>query len=199
MDNQGGRRLLPLFPGIQVPCIQKPFQQEGIMADPFMSQISMVGFDYPPRGWAKCDGALLQINQYQALFSLLGTAFGGDGRSTVGLPDMRGRSPVHVSSSYRLGWHGGSEQVSIGGDQTPPHRHTMVASSNPAGGRNTTGALLGAATSSVYATPPSSSQLVPLDGDSLTAVGHEQGHENRQPYTTINFIISLTGIYPSRS
>ena len=169
------------------------------MADPFMSQISMVGFNFPPRGWAKCDGALLQISQYQALYALIGTTFGGDGRSTVGLPDMRGRSPISQDANYRMGFYGGSEMAYIGGDQTPPHRHGMVASSNPGSGRGPTiGALLGKTTASAYATPPSSGQLVPLDGDSLTAVGHEQGHENRQPYTTINFIISLTGTFPSR-
>lgn len=170
------------------------------MADPFMSQISMVGFDFPPKGWAKCDGALLNVASFQALYAIMGTTFGGDGIYTFNLPDMRGRSPLHEGHGYSRGQRGGLELVDIRNEHTPPHRHTATASANAASGRTVTiGPLLGEAATNVYASPPSSGQLIPINDDSLVAVGGSHGHENRQPYTVLNFIIALTGTYPPRS
>ncbi len=170
------------------------------MAEPFMSQISMVGFDFPPKGWAKCDGARLSVSSHGALFSLLGTTYGGDGRDYFLLPDMRGRSPLHGNPHYEPGQAGGVETVRVGFEETPPHRHTAMASSNAGSGRTVNiGPMLGQAAAEVYATPPSSGQLVPINDGSLESVGDHQGHENRQPYTVLNFIIALTGTFPPRS
>ncbi len=169
------------------------------MADPFISQISMVGFDFPPKGWAKCDGSSLSVGSHQALYGIIGIAFGGDGIYKFNLPDVRGRSPVHIGHGYSRGHHGGNELVNIQSEQTPPHRHTAVASTNAGSSRTVAiGALLGEATANVYATPPSSSQLISINDDSLVGVGGNQGHENRQPYTVLNFIIALTGTVPPR-
>ncbi len=170
------------------------------MADPFISQISMVGFDFPPKGWAKCDGSSLTVSGHQALYSIIGVAFGGDGIYNFNLPDVRGRSPVHIGHGYSRGHSGGAELVNIQGEQTPPHKHTATASSNAGSSRTVTiGPLLGEATANVYATPPSSGQLISMNDDTLVAVGHGQGHENRQPYTVLNFIIALTGTFPPRT
>ena len=173
------------------------------MSEPFVGEIIMVGFNFAPRGWAFCDGQLLAIMQNQALFSLLGTIYGGDGRTTFGLPPLRGRIPLHAGTgpgltNRRLGERSGQEQVSLNANQLPAHNHTLMASGSPADTPGPAGALL--AEAPVYgppATPPKqmSPQAMSNAGDGTTSIPHD----NMQPFLAIRFCIALVGVYPSRS
>lgn len=161
----------------------------------------MFAGNFAPRGWAFCDGQLLAVSQNDALFSLLGTIYGGDGQTTFGLPDLRGRIPIHAGtgpglSFRRLGEKAGTEQETLTVQQLPTHSHGMMASSQNALQTSGAGNVLGQPTSiDIYrVTPPD----VNLAGGSITAVGGSQGHQNLQPFLCVNFIISLVGIYPSR-
>ncbi|MCB9630425.1 MAG: phage tail protein [Sandaracinaceae bacterium] len=172
------------------------------MSEPFVGEIRMFAGNFAPRGWAFCDGQLLAISQNDALFSLLGTIYGGDGRTTFGLPDMRGRLPMHAGTGpgltpMRLGERGGVERVTLTELQIPSHRHAPVGSSDLAVEANPGGAVL-AATSSVdlYSSAAPDTTLSPL---ASAQVGGSQNHTNEMPFTCVNFIIALFGIYPSRS
>jgi len=173
--------------------------------EPFIGEIKMFGGNFAPRGYALCDGQLLAISQHSALFSLLGTTYGGDGRVTFGLPDLRGRAPIHAGhgpglSDRRLGSKGGQEDVTLTAAQMPAHAHTAQinadstvatsdrpqnalparnAGSTPQYGENANATLNGAAVS-------------------VASSGGNQAHPNMQPYVTINYIIALVGTYPSR-
>jgi microcystin-dependent protein len=178
--------------------------------EPYIGQISMVGFNFPPKGWAFCDGQLMSIAQNTALFSLLGTTYGGDGKTTFGLPDLRGRVPVHQGqgpglSPYVLGQQGGSETVTLNISTMPAHNHTVSPPANNAPLNTTvydpTNAYPGAQDSqsgiALYASQPTASTVM---GPSQTSVsGSSQPHENRQPFLCISFIIALQGIFPSRN
>ncbi|MEZ5443899.1 MAG: tail fiber protein [Lysobacterales bacterium] len=163
------------------------------MATPFLAEIRVVSFNFPPRGWAFCDGQLLAINQNQSLFSLLGTTYGGDGETNFALPDLRGRVPVHVGLDVSLGQRGGAERHSLSSTEMPTHTHTPRASSAPASGRDPTNQVLGQALN-LYRAPDG---LVDSRPGTVANVGSGQAHENMQPYLSLNFVVALQGVFPS--
>ncbi|RMG86774.1 MAG: phage tail protein [Chloroflexi bacterium] len=166
------------------------------MSEPFVGEIRMFAGNFAPRGWAFCDGQLLPISQYDALFSLLGTAYGGDGRTTFGLPDMRGRIPVHAGHGHRLGQRAGVESVTLTANQIPTHTHVMRGSTSGLLGIEPAGSFLGSTSGDLYTadeTPDTN-----MANESISAVGGSQSHSNMMPYLCIHFIIALFGIYPSR-
>jgi microcystin-dependent protein len=180
------------------------------MSDPFVGEIRMVGFNYAPNGWALCNGQLLPIAQYTALFSLLGTYFGGDGRTTFALPNLQSRVPIHQGqgiglSPYVIGQVGGTETVTLTSSQMPLHNHTVGASSangtasSPANNipaQGYTGDSRNPTLLPNYAPPPASATLA---SSAVSTAGGNQPHENLQPYLCVNFIIALNGVYPPRS
>jgi microcystin-dependent protein len=163
------------------------------MAEPFLSEIRIMSFVFAPKGWALCNGQLLPINQNQALFSLLGTTFGGDGRVNFALPDLRGRTPIHVGSGHTLGERGGEQAHTLSIAELPTHTH--VAMAQPATGTQlpAVGALLAQA-SNVYRTPDNLTSLNPA---TIANTGGSQAHLNMQPFLTLSFCIALQGIFPS--
>lgn len=164
------------------------------MAEPFLSEIRIMSFVFAPKGWALCNGQLLPINQNQALFSLLGTTFGGDGRVNFALPDLRGRTPIHVGSGHTLGERGGEQAHTLSIAELPTHAHVANASSTPGNAAVPTGALLGSPLNLSYTTP---SSLTSLNPGSIANVGGSQAHLNMQPFLTLSFCIALQGIFPS--
>lgn len=165
------------------------------MGEPYLGEVKMISFSYAPKGWALCDGQLLPINQNQALFSLLGTAYGGDGVNTFALPDLRGRTPIHVDTSHPLGQMSGAETHTLVPAETPPHTHSVRATAETAASPNPSGNLLAKAPGPIYG---QANNLVSLLPETVSMVGG-QAHENMQPYLVVNFIIALSGIFPSRS
>jgi microcystin-dependent protein len=163
------------------------------MAEPFMSEIRLMSFSFPPRGWALCNGQLLPINQNQALFSLLGTTYGGDGRVNFALPNFQGRTPIHVGAGNTLGQVGGAQNHTVSVAELPTHTHRLSAASGNAATNNPNGNALANATA-VYHAP---SNLTALNPGSISSTGGSQAHINMQPYLTLNFCIALQGIYPS--
>lgn len=163
------------------------------MAEPFLSEIRIMSFVFPPRGWALCNGQLLPINQNQALFSLLGTTFGGDGRVNFGLPDLRGRAPIHVGSGHTLGERGGEQAHTLSNAELPTHAHVARASSSNATIAVPTGNVMGS-TSNGYA---AATNLVALTASTVANVGGSQAHLNMQPFLILSFCIALQGIFPS--
>jgi microcystin-dependent protein len=165
------------------------------MAEPFLSEIRLMSFGFPPKGWAFCDGQLLPINQNQALFSLLGTTFGGDGRVNFALPDLRGRAPMHVGSGHTLGERGGEQAHTLSIAEIPTHVHSVQASR---GGGNVPippGAVLASAAPNALYGPPDG--LAALNAGTVASVGGSQAHLNMQPFLTLSFCIALQGIFPS--
>ncbi|AKU91974.1 phage tail protein [Vulgatibacter incomptus] len=167
------------------------------MAEPFLSEIRITSFGFAPRGWAMCDGQILPINQNQGLFSLLGTTFGGDGRTTFGLPDLRGRVPIHAGNGHVLGERGGSTAVTIQPAQMPVHSHSVAAASRRGTEPDPSGTVLAAAGGEQYG-PPSNLAALHLDSVGDFA-GGGQAHLNLQPYQVLSFMIALQGIFPSPS
>ncbi len=165
--------------------------------DPFIGEIRLVPFAFAPRGWAFCAGQLLPINQNQALFALLGTFYGGDGRTTFALPDLRGRVPVGADqaagSEYQLGSSGGHETVKLTVGQLPSHSHAVRANRGPATTKNPAASV--PASGGAYA----ATQNVAMKSVMLGKSGGGQAHENRQPYLSLNYIIALQGIFPAQS
>lgn len=171
------------------------------MSEPFLAEIRIVGFNFPPRGWATCDGQLLPINQNQSLYSLLGTTYGGDGRTTFALPDLRGRVPIHVGASdgvtHELGQRSGEETHALTSAEMPQHQHALQASSATANVPIPTSNVLAAsAPTEQYG---ASTDLGAMSGSTIGAVGGGQTHENMQPYLALNFVIALQGLFPSRN
>lgn len=175
------------------------------MAEPYVGEIRMFAGNFAPRGWALCDGQLLAVSQNDALFSLLGTIYGGDGRTTFGLPELRGRLPMHMGTGPGLspriiGSKFGSETITISANQTHSHNHDMRASTTPGTQNVPAGGLL-ASSPGVRLFRPQP----PLAGNSLAAdtvgpsPGGAQSHSNLMPYLCVNFIIALVGVYPSRN
>jgi microcystin-dependent protein len=169
--------------------------------DPFVAEIRIVPFNFAPRGWAFCGGQILPISQNTALFSLLGTTYGGDGRVSFALPNLQGRSAIHQGqgsglSQRILGESGGTATVSLQTTQVPAHTHTLSASAAASSGTPGAGvALAGTASAQVYRTPTA---LVDMADAALTPVGGGQPHNNRQPYLGVHHVIALQGIFPPR-
>lgn len=168
------------------------------MAEPFLSEIRIMSFGHAPKGWALCNGQLLPINQNQALFSLLGTTFGGDGRVNFALPDLRDRTPIHVGGSHTLGERGGEQAHTLSVSELPTHTHVLNASSADANNAlpftGAPGNILAKSPQQVYTLP---ANLTAMRAGSVTNVGGSQAHLNMQPFLTLNFCIALIGIFPS--
>lgn len=164
------------------------------MAEPFLSEIRIMSFGFPPKGWALCNGQLLPINQNQALFSLLGTTFGGDGRVNFALPDLRGRLPIHVGGSHTLGERGGEQAHTLSAAEIPTHVHVVQASSTTGNTANGANNLLATVPGRLYTDASNTTTLAP---GTITSVGGGQAHLNMQPFLTLNFSIALQGIFPS--
>lgn len=165
------------------------------MTEPFLGQISLFSFNFPPKGWAQCNGQLLPINQNQALFSLLGTTYGGDGRSTFALPDLRSRVPLHFNGNHPLGQRAGEEAHTLTVNEIPKHSHNAIGSSAAADSPLSAGTLLGTTTAvNIYSDP---SNLVAMSSSQIGANGGSQAHPNTQPTLVLNFCIALVGIFPS--
>lgn len=167
------------------------------MSEPFLGQISSFAFAFPPRGWAQANGQLLAINQNQALFSLLGTQYGGNGTQTFALPNLQGRVAVHNGSAFAIGQTGGVESVTLTTSQLPAHAHTVNCNKN-AGTQATPSGALWAADGAGNA-PYSSGGGTALAGGAIAPVGGSQPHNNVSPMLVINFCIALVGIFPSRN
>jgi microcystin-dependent protein len=165
------------------------------MATPYLSEIRIMSFNFPPKGWAACDGQLLPINQNQALFSLLGTTYGGDGRQTFALPDLRGSAPIHFGGNFVLGQKGGEQSHTLTANEQPVHIHIAQGTTTNADAPTPGGNLLGAA-NNMYGPP---GNLTTLHPSAVSSVGGSQAHENMQPYLALEFCIALQGIFPSRN
>jgi len=163
------------------------------MAEPFLAEIRIMSFVFAPKGWALCNGQLLPINQNQALFSLLGTTFGGDGRVNFALPDLRARAPIHVGSGHTLGERGGEQAHTLSIAELPLHQHTIQGSSVNADTPVAAGNVLAAA-NNVYTSPTNPVAMQPT---TLASVGGSEAHQNMQPFLTLSFCIALQGIFPS--
>lgn len=180
------------------------------MSEPFLSEIKVVSFNFPPKGWALCNGQFLPINQNQALFALLGTTYGGNGQTTFALPNLRGRVPIHFGGSHNLGEAAGSTSVTINIQQLATHNHILRGQTevmqpddnaqNPAG-RTLAGArtLLQGGTVVGVQLYGQASNLVALNPQAVSNTGGSQPHNNMMPYLVLNFIIALQGIFPSRN
>jgi microcystin-dependent protein len=165
------------------------------MAEPFLSEIRLFSFNFPPKGWAFCNGQFLPINQNQALFSLLGTTYGGNGQTTFALPDLRGRCAMHEDGgAFTLGSAGGAESVTITQQTMPQHIHSLVAATANGDTPVAVGNML-ASFNNGYRTPGAT--LKAMEPSSVTNVGGSQPHNNMAPYLAINFCIALQGIFPS--
>ncbi|NLG96046.1 MAG: phage tail protein [Chloroflexi bacterium] len=164
------------------------------MAEPFLSEIRMMSFNFAPKGWALCNGQLLPINQNQALFSLLGTTYGGDGQTTFALPDLRGRVPIHVGNGHKLGDRGGEPAHTLSIDELPEHTHSFTGTKLDGTTNNPSGAVPARSFTDRYG-PPSS--LVSMDSASISNTGGSQAHDNMQPFLTLTFAIALQGIFPT--
>jgi len=165
------------------------------MAQPYIGEIKMVGFNFPPKGWAFCNGQTLPIAQNQALFSILGTTYGGNGQTTFALPNLQGRTPIYVGPGYVLGGIGGEVNHTLTGPEMPAHTHVPVGAPT-ATAVDPTGLLLGkGASQNFYAASPNT----PMNPASVGPTGGSQPHNNMQPYLVINFCIALVGVFPSRN
>jgi len=166
------------------------------MSEPFLAEIRMVGFNFAPRGWAFCDGQILPINQNQSLYSLLGTTYGGDCRTSFALPELRGRAPLHVGNGHQQGQKAGEEGHTLGLHEMPAHGHTVAASNNDAVGDDPDGNILARPGANEYAAFSSGQNM----GAAMVAnAGGGQAHNNMQPYLAVNFCIALQGLFPSRN
>ena len=172
------------------------------MAEPFIGEIRLFGFGFAPQGWATCDGQLLNIAQNQALYSLLGTTYGGNGTTNFNLPDFRGRTLLHANATYLEGKPGGAETVALTAtSQLPAHSHTLAASVSPGGSNVPQGNVLAAVEDIArlaYATTKVTPAATMAPG-TLSPTGGSAGHNNMQPSLTVNYCIALTGLWPSRN
>jgi microcystin-dependent protein len=166
------------------------------MAQPYVGEIRMFAGNFAPAGWMFCDGQLLPISEYETLFNLIGTTYGGDGQSTFGLPDLRGRIPLHFGNGFTQAEAGGAETVTLTVSQIPGHSHPLMATSAAANQTNPTSNLLGKPDKNLYRPGPGTVAMSSLD---VGSTGGSQPHNNFQPYLCVDFIISLFGIFPSQT
>jgi microcystin-dependent protein len=164
------------------------------MSEPFLSEIRIMSFNFPPKGWAECSGQLLPINQNQALFALLGTTYGGDGRTTFALPNLQGRAPIHFGSGHTLGEGAGELSHTLTLAELPEHTHVANASGAAAEQSVATNAAYLGVVNDTYGAP---ANLVAMSPAEIGTVGGSQAHQNTQPFLTLNFCIALVGIFPS--
>lgn len=176
------------------------------MSEPFLAEVRMVGFNFAPRGWAFCDGQILPINQNQSLYSLLGTTYGGDGRTSFALPDLRGRVPIHTGRSngggeHRLGQKSGEETHTLAANEMPQHNHGVQGVNETADSPNPNGTFPARPVSAVGAVYADTSFQGSgnLGAAAVANVGGGQAHNNMQPYIAVNFCIALQGLFPSRN
>ena len=171
------------------------------MSEPFLGEVKIVGFNFPPRGWALCDGQILPINQNQSLFSLLGTTYGGDGRSTFALPDLRGRTPIHVGDGRTQGERAGEERSARNETEMPIHTHSLNAVAGNANQPSPADNLLAVPPGSVgnIYSDTGATLNQNLNGATIANTGGVQGHENMQPFLVVHFVIALQGLFPSRN
>jgi microcystin-dependent protein len=166
------------------------------MSEPFLGEIKIISWNFPPKGWAFCNGQLLPINQNQALFSILGTTYGGDGRVNFGLPNLQGRMPVHTGDGIVLGERGGETAHTLNISELPAHTHTPVGSSTlPPTAPGAAGNLWSANNAKPFAASPN----VAMNPACILPTGGSQPHENMSPYLVLNFIVALQGIFPSQN
>lgn len=167
------------------------------MGTPFLGEIKIISWNFAPQGWAFCNGQLLPINQNQALFSLLGTNYGGNGQTNFGLPDFRGRVPVHMTGGFTLGQVGGEPAHTLTMSEMTQHLHFLQATNTQATDANpTSGVILGKSVANSFGNFGNSAAM---NAGSISNVGGSQPHTNQQPYLVLNFIIALQGIFPSRN
>jgi len=169
------------------------------MSEPFLAEIRIVGFNFAPRGWGYCDGQILPINQNQSLYSLLGTTYGGDGRTSFGLPDLRSRTPIHRSDGHSLGQKGGVETVTLTAAEIAAHTHTANATSESADQLSIeTTNMLADSNKNLYVEPVAAN-MTTLHSGTISNAGGGQSHNNMQPYLTLSYCIALQGLFPSRN
>ena len=164
------------------------------MAEPFLAEIRLMSFNFAPRGWAACNGQLLPINQNQALFSLLGTTYGGDGRVNFALPDLRGRAPINAGGGHTLGERGGEQAHTLSLSELPIHAHVIRASGNNGNTQDAANNVLGVVPGRIYT---DAAHLTAVNSATITNVGGSQAHLNLQPFLALTFCIALQGIFPS--
>jgi len=170
------------------------------MSEPFLAEIRIVGFNFAPRGWAFCDGQILPINQNQSLYSLLGTNYGGDGRTSFALPDLRGRTPMHVGDGHSLAQKSGAETVTLTAAEIAAHTHAFKASSSAGVDRSATNDVLAdTAPNGFLYRDAEAGTMTALRSGSISNAGGGQAHNNMQPYTALSFCIALQGLFPSRN
>lgn len=165
------------------------------MSNPFMGEIKIVSFNFPPKGWAFCNGQMLPINQNQALFSLLGTTYGGNGQTTFGLPNLQGRTPVHIGQGIVQGQSAGEQAHTLTTSEMPAHNHLPVGNSGAATVPTAAGNLWANGNNPAY----SGAVNAAMDPSEILPVGGSQAHDNMSPYLVLNFVIALSGIFPSRN
>jgi microcystin-dependent protein len=165
------------------------------MAEPFLSEIRIMSFNFAPKGWAMCNGQIMPINQNQALFSLLGTTYGGDGQTTFALPNLQGSVPIHMGNGFTLGAKGGEQAHTLSIAELPAHTHVLMGSNVAAETNVATGAYLGIVNNAYGG----SANLVTMSPAEVGNAGGSQAHQNMQPSLTLTFCIALQGIFPSRN
>jgi microcystin-dependent protein len=168
------------------------------MAEPFLAEIRIFGFNFAPRDWAFCDGQILPINQNQSLYSLLGTTYGGDGRTSFALPDLRSRTPIHVGNGHALGRKSGTEQVTLATGHLPAHTHSMQGSTGDATALSPAGGVPADVTNVTGVEQYATTADVDMDAGNIASTGG-QPHNNMQPYLALSFAIALQGVFPSRN
>ena len=166
------------------------------MSTPFLGELKIISWNFAPKGWALCNGQFLPINQNQALFSILGTTYGGNGQTTFALPDLRGRVPIHQGDGFTLGQKMGEEFHTLNMSEMPQHIHFAQGSNNTGNSQTGAGNVLGVVAGRLYTDPANLTTVTPA---TITNTGGSQPHENRQPFLVLNIIIALQGIFPSRN
>lgn len=168
------------------------------MSNPYIGEIRLFGGNFAPVGWAFCDGQLLSITQNEVLFTLLGTTYGGDGVTTFALPDMRGRVPIHQTSSYPIGMAAGAESVTLTVNQMPAHAHTLLGSSAVVEGASPAGSAFATSEDTAFYAPYNPAKTATMNPGVVGPAGGTQTHDNMQPFICVSFIIALEGIFPSQ-